>query len=294
MYSLQTSASGLADAVLSDELTAASLVALYGAGLLTSLSPCSLGLLPLTVGYISQAAGERRDRAALVPTLAFAGGLAAVFCGLGWSAASLGGVLGSDANDAAGGGLVLASAVVAVASGLQLLEVVDLPLIPDATSLPKGLLTTNSDTSDGDGSTPLYYEEGAAVVAAHDEEGEEGDSSSAFAALFRTFLLGGSSALLASPCATPVLTSILAFVGASGDPTLGSALLATYTLGYSTPLLVAGATGGGFLARARDLGGGVGQLVNPLTGSVLVCYGTNSLLVGLLGDPSLSGLSPVL
>ena len=36
--------------------------------------------------------------------------------------------------------------------------------------------------------------------------------------LFRTFLLGGSSALVASPCATPVLTSILAYVAGNSDP----------------------------------------------------------------------------
>merc|ERR1719189_523126 len=64
------------------------------------------------------------------------------------------------------------------------------------------------------------------------------------ASLLRTFLLGGSSALVASPCATPVLTSILAYVTASRNPALGAALLFSYTAGYSTLLLVIGATGG--------------------------------------------------
>merc|ERR1711974_11315 len=73
-------------------------------------------------------------------------------------------------------------------------------------------------------------------------DGEQGS-------LFRTFLLGGSSALVASPCATPVLTSILAFVASSSNPFLGGFLLLFYTLGYSTPLLVTAATGGKALIK---------------------------------------------
>ena len=125
--------------------------------------------------------------------------------------------------------------------------------------------------------------------------------------LLRTFLLGGSSALVASPCATPVLTSVLAYVASSRDPTLGSALLFTYTAGYSTPLLAAGAAGGQALARAssprakseeandddswrRRLGG----LVTPATAAFLIWYGTGSLLEAAFGNPSLAGLAPVL
>lgn len=37
----------------------------------------------------------------------------------------------------------------------------------------------------------------------------------------QAFLLGATSALIASPCSTPVLASILGFVAASGDGALG-------------------------------------------------------------------------
>jgi cytochrome c biogenesis protein CcdA len=80
----------------------------------------------------------------------------------------------------------------------------------------------------------------------------------------------------------------------------------SYTLGYSTPLLAVGATGGQALANLRkardddDGGGGfnlsatLGQWVNPLTGGVLIAFGMNGLLVALLGDPSVSALAPII
>jgi len=111
-----------------------------------------------------------------------------------------------------------------------------------------------------------------------------------------------------------VLTSILAFVGSSQNPTLGAALLFVYTLGYSTPLLVVGATGGQVLANAQaaavaegegesddsgnNSGGSwvatIGKLVTPVTASVLIWYGTTGFLEATLGDPSLAALAPIM
>ena len=103
------------------------------------------------------------------------------------------------------------------------------------------------------------------------------------------------------------------------DPVLGALLLFVYTIGYSTPLLVVGATGGQALVNLQnqdqdqnqngsdndndndngaawmnlDLNA-VGQFVNPLTATVLISYGVNGFLVALFGDPSLAGLAPIL
>lgn len=60
--------------------------------------------------------------------------------------------------------------------------------------------------------------------------------------LLEAYAVGVTFALAASPCSTPVLTSLLAFVGASGDPVQGGALLLTYSLGYVAPLLAAAAS----------------------------------------------------
>lgn len=326
VYSAQSSASGLADVSLgSGAVSVTSLGLLYLAGLLTSFSPCSLGLLPLTMSYISQAAGEREDKAALLPTLAFAAGLASVFCGLGLSVSLLGGVFGAASAGTVDAGIdggvsrqvisVALSAIVTLIMGLQLLDIVRIPLPSLRSTQLRPLLTATGATGTSDSSSSvLFYEDDLPVGGSSTLSYDEGDGlpvrqtdgdvtasdndNNPFAALFRTFLLGGSSALLASPCATPVLTSILAFVGASRNPVLGFTLLFTYTAGYSTPLLVVAATGGEALAKASSAEGnvlsGVGRLITPLTGAVLVWYGTNSMLTTVFGDPSLSGLSPVI
>jgi len=316
VYNAQSSASELASFTIkgaseSGTSSLASLAILYVAGLLTSFSPCSLGLLPLTVSYISTAAGEREDKAALFPTIAFAAGLAFVFCGLGLSVSFLGGVFGQTFSSSDDGffpslALVLLASGVSISMGLQLLDIINVPLPSMEINLP--FLQKESDH--GESSSIIEFDEEGNIIqkplTTKSAEGETGGNS---LALLRVFLLGGSCALLESPCATPVLTSILAFVGVSQNPILGATLLLTYTIGYSTPLLLVGATGGEALAKLQassddnafnDDGNAfkiipkIGQFVSPLTGGILIWYGTNALLTGLFGDASLSGLSPVL
>ena len=312
IYKAQSTASNLADSTMkspASATSASSLAILYFAGLLTSFSPCSLGLLPLTVSYISNAAGEREDKAVFLPTVAFACGLAAVFCGLGLSVSLLGGVFGSSGGDGVWGTFLLAafSSGVSIAMGLQLLDLVNLPL----PSLEFGEFGSSLESASSNGEEELSSEieideDGNIVmkdpILSDTISVSSSEGSGASSTLFRTFLLGGSSALVASPCATPVLTSILAFVAVNRDPTLGAILLLTYTIGYSTPLLVAGASGGQALANAQAASlseeesvlGKIGSLVNPITASILIWYGTNGFLVAFWGDPSLAGLAPIL
>jgi cytochrome c-type biogenesis protein len=120
--------------------------------------------------------------------------------------------------------------------------------------------------------------------------------------------------------ATPVLTSILAFVAAAHNNVDGTVvdgstaasttaaflLLLSYSLGYSTPLLLVAGTGGQALAKLKgqsssngngNNNGGlyqqIGPWVTPITGAILLWYGTTGLLTSVFGDPSLFGL-PVL
>ncbi|OEU22290.1 DsbD-domain-containing protein [Fragilariopsis cylindrus CCMP1102] len=285
MFNAQSTASSMASVSLDDPSNlASSIPIMYAAGLLTAFSPCVWGLLPLTISYISTAAGEREDKKILLPTLSFAFGLASVFCSLGLIAASVGGaVYGNSGNT----NIILPifSNAICCVMGLQLLELIDVPLPALQSSSTK---KTQNDE-------PILIDSSGKILSSNkDSSSKKGEQGS----LFRTFLLGGSSALVASPCATPVLTSILAFVANSSNPLLGGFLLLFYTLGYSTPLLVTAATGGKALVGLKELGGKdetsiyakIAPWVTPCTAGILLWYGTNGLLTAFLGDPSLAGL----
>jgi cytochrome c-type biogenesis protein len=218
MFNAQTTASSMASISLGDPTNLVSSVPImYGAGLLTAFSPCVWGLLPLTISYISTAAGEREDKEIILPTLSFAFGLASVFCSLGLVAATVGGaVYGNSGNTNIL--LPIFSNAICCVMGFQLLELIDIPL-PTLNSSPA---TKQSDE-------PILISGSGKIISTEDESSKKGGEQGS---LFRTFLLGGSSALVASPCATPVLTSILAFVASSSNPLLGGFLLLFYTLGY--------------------------------------------------------------
>lgn len=63
------------------------------------------------------------------------------------------------------------------------------------------------------------------------------------------FLLGGLFGVVSSPCATPILVVVLAYVASSdASPAYGALLLAAYALGHSLLILAAGASAG--LARS--------------------------------------------
>jgi cytochrome c-type biogenesis protein len=309
IFNTQNAASNLANTVINgDTSTIKSLPLLYAAGLLTSFSPCSLGLLPITVSYITAAANERSDKNTMLPTAAFALGLALVFTALGVSASILGGVFGGGGGDTLPS-LVLAafSSLVSVFMGLQLLELIEIPL----PSLDLGLRSAVLEK--GKQSDSLFDANGGLILEnlssgqVHDNDSDdivETESADGFAVLLRTFLLGGTSALVASPCATPVLASLLAYLALASKSTSGNELvngavwMLSYTLGYSTPLLLVGATGGQALVNLQTMKGGDGMdlrsWITPLSGGVLIIFGFNGFLVALLGDPSLAGLTPII
>lgn len=246
LYEANVAAEGLVASQL-QQLTPVSAAVLYGAGLLTSLSPCCLSMLPLTFAYIggleaeADAAGDAAPRSALLPAATFSAGLAFAFAALGTAAATLGMVYGESSDGAL---LVLRAAVslLAVGMGLNLLQV-----------LPWTLPSLQLETS------------GLAVPRP-----------------VRTFLFGASSALVASPCASPVLATILGYVATLGDPLLGCALLSAYTLGYTTPVLATAL----LATSAREVSAsmeGSATWFAPVSGAALLSYGTYSGLVTAFG-----------
>lgn len=200
-------------------------------------------MLPLTIGFISARVAAAPGSARVLPSAAaFAAGTASTLAGAGMAAAAAGTAYAGVGSGPLRDALPLAAGVVAVAAGLNLL----------------GLLRARLPGLDAD----LALPEGTPPLLA------------AFAA-------GAGSALAASPCATPVLATLLAYAAAADTPpALGGALLLTYSAGYVAPLLAAAAGAGG-AARVVALRGATAW-VSPAAGVALVLGGTYAVASRLL------------
>ena len=116
----QDELSQFADAIVAaqlDRLSVASIAIVLMAGLLTSLTPCMLSMLPITIAYIGGYEGEEKsDRwQGAIQSTWFALGLASTLAILGIAAASLGKVYGQ-----IGIGLPIFVSLIAILMGLNL------------------------------------------------------------------------------------------------------------------------------------------------------------------------------
>jgi cytochrome c-type biogenesis protein len=215
-------------------LSAISIGVIFLAGLLTSLTPCMLSMLPITIGYIGGYEAKSRVQAAAQSTW-FSLGLATTLAGLGILASLAGKVYGQ-----IGIGLPIIVSIIAILMGLNLLEALplQLPSFDAANWISKDL-----------------------------------------PAGVRSYLLGLTFGLVASPCSTPVLATLLAWVSTTGDTILGAVLLLFYTAGYVAPLILAGT----FTASIKKLLElrKWSSWITPVSGALLVGFGVFSLLVRL-------------
>ncbi|MBE9170530.1 sulfite exporter TauE/SafE family protein [Pleurocapsales cyanobacterium LEGE 06147] len=226
-----------AEQLVSVQLTHLSLLSvgvILIAGLLTSLTPCMLSMLPITIGYIGGYESQGR-RQAVIQSTWFSLGLATTLAGLGIIATGIGKVYGQ-----IGIGLPIIVSLVAIAMGLNLLEI--LPLrFPSL------------------GATDWIAEDLPPAV--------------------RSYLLGLTFGLVASPCSTPVLATLLAWVAATQQVVVGAGLLLAYAAGYVAPLILAGiftATLKKLLELRRWSG-----WIDPVSGALLLSFGIFSLLTRL-------------
>jgi len=177
------------------------LVAAFGAGLLSFLSPCVLPLIP---GYLSFMTGltlaelsdeDRSITRVLVPALLFAAGFAVVFVAFGASASVLGQALVRYREV-----IEKIAGVLLVAFGVLMLGVIKVPW--------------------------LYGE--ARVDMDRTRRFGRGAS----------FAMGMAFAAGWTPCVGPILGSILALAASTGSVGQGALLLLAYSLGLAVPFVL--------------------------------------------------------
>ncbi len=233
IYELEQFANNLVTSQLT-HLNLTSVAIIFTAGLLTSLTPCMLSMLPITIGYIGGYETKNRLQAAIASTW-FALGLATTLAALGIIAAFVGRIYGQ-----VGVGLPIIVSMIAILMGLNLLEALpfQLPAFGGMNWISKDL------------PPPV-----------------------------RSYLIGLTFGVVASPCSTPVLATLLAWIASTHDLVLGAGLLLAYTAGYVAPLILAGTFTAAIknLLELRRWSG----WITPVSGAILVGFGVFSLLFRL-------------
>src|SRR5919112_236841 len=203
---------------LTAQLSASPLTAipiLFGAGVLTSLTPCIYPMIPITAAIVGgTTVGEARPPRwrPLLLSLTYALGLALVYSALGLFAGLSGTLFGSISSNP---WLYFAMANLLILAALAMLEVIPV-------RLPSALVTRAATTGTG------------------------GRFSGAFA-------MGAMSGLVAAPCSAPVMAAVLTWVTVTKSVALGFLYLLTFSLGMSTLLVVVGLSSGS-LARLPRAG----------------------------------------
>jgi len=167
---------------------------IFFAGLLTSLGPCSLSLLPITVAYIGGTESKNKE----LKILSFCGGIIFSLVILGAISGFLGKIYGQLPHL-----FTLSVSILAIIMGLNLLGIVkfQLPNGPSFDSFQNKL--------------PSYL-----------------------VPLFAGFTFG----LASSPCITPVLATLLAWVSQAKSPIISIIFLFFFGLGQVLPLIFIGLT----------------------------------------------------
>ncbi|MGG5463218.1 cytochrome c biogenesis CcdA family protein [Clostridium sp. B9] len=88
------------------------------------------------------------------------------------------------------------------------------------------------------------------------------------------FFLGIVSGVLASPCATPIMAAIIAFIAASGNLPLGVIMLLMYSMGHSILIILTG-TSFGFVEKIAysEKGQKVGNILKNILGVIIILVG---------------------
>ncbi len=219
-----------------------SILAAFGAGLLSFLSPCVLPLMPVYVSFVTGYSVQELKEGRFSPsrilgtTLAFILGFSTVFISLGASATILGELLNRYLHIVA---RVLGILVIIL--GIHIMGVVRIPV------LSKHLQFKEVKTPKG---------------------------------FLGPMVLGMAFALGWSPCTGPILASILAYASTQQHVVKGMVLLATYSAGLAVPFLLF-ALLFGYATKALQRFQRFFRAVEIISGLVLIALGIAMLRGGV-------------
>ena len=204
------------------------LILIFSAGLLTSLGPCSLSLMPLTIAYI----GGSKNNNNQIKILSFCSGVIFSLVFLGALSGFLGRIYGQLPHS-----FTTVIAIFAIIMGLNLLGLIRVRL-PNSPNLkfienrvPRFL-------------TPM--------------------------------VTGAAFGLASSPCITPVLATLLAWVSQAKNPLISIIFLFFFGLGQVMPLVIVGFTTNSLkkLLEFRKFS----QIIPTLSGLILISLGLLNII----------------
>lgn len=185
----------------------AAVLALFAAGVLTSLTPCIYPMIPITAAIVGGGEvrpGEARSRwRPLLLSLTYVLGLAAVYASLGLVAGMTGTMFGRISTNP---WLYFAMANLLLIASLAMFDVVPV-------RVPGALLQRASSAGEG---------------------GRFGGA----------LLMGAMSGLVAAPCSAPVMIAVLTWVTETRSALLGFVYLFVFSLGMCTLLVIVGVSSG--------------------------------------------------
>ncbi|WP_396224370.1 cytochrome c biogenesis protein CcdA [Gemmatimonas sp.] len=189
---------------------AAALPLLFGAGVLTSLTPCVYPMIPITAAIVGgQSSSEQLGVTTaskwrpLGLSMVYVVGLASVYAGLGLLAGLTGTMFGTvSANPWA----YFTMANLLLIAGLSMLDVIPV-------RVPAALMQRAANAGTG-----------GRVAGA--------------------FIMGAASGLVAAPCSAPVMAAVLTWVSTTRSALLGFTYLFTFSLGMCTLLVLVGISAG--------------------------------------------------
>jgi len=186
----------------------------YLGGLLMAFTPCVLPMVPILSGIIAGGGDNMSTRRGFLLSIAYVGGIAAIYVAMGVLAAYIG-------------------------SGINLQAIFNQPII----LVPFALLFVVLAAS----MFGVFTIEVPSFIQTRLSDASNKQRAGTFIGVG---VMGALSALIVSACVAPVLIGALTFIAKTGDMVRGAVAMLSISIGMGTPLLLVGASAGALLPRA--------------------------------------------